>query len=243
MRIMVVDDEQPARERLKHLLALLPEHTVCGEAGNGVEALQLAQALRPEIILMDIRMPRMDGLEAARHLAQFDAPPAVIFATAYDDHALEAFEAKAVGYLLKPIRQEPLQKALANARVLNRAQLATLRADEEHEMLPRSHICARIGSRLELVPIADVIYFQADQKYVTVRHCNGELVIEESLKALAAELAPRFLRIHRNALIAKAYIAGLEKSAEGHRVILRGVNERLEVSRRHLADVRQWLQS
>ncbi len=240
MKVLVVDDEQPARERLLGMLERIGGFESCGEASNGVEALTLTEREQPDIVLMDVRMPGMDGIEAARHLAQLDKPPAVIFATAYGEHALEAFETRAVGYLLKPVRQERLEDALKQATRPTRAQLAGL--VEEDSPTARSHICARIRGRLELVPIEEVLYFQADQKYVTVRHQGGEVIIEDSLKSLEDEFGMRFLRIHRNALISTHHVAGMERSREGRfEVMFREADDRLEVSRRHVAEVRRFL--
>jgi len=158
-------------------------------------------------------MPGLDGLETARRLAALARPPAVIFVTAYGDHALEALDAQAVAYLLKPVRLERLERALAHAGRLNRAQLASLTADRSEA--GRTHIRVRLGQRLELIPLVDVCYFQADQKYVTVRHRRGEALTEESLKTLETELGARVIRVHRNGLAMAARIAGLEKTADG----------------------------
>ncbi len=240
MKVLIVDDERPARELLRLMLEEIEGYEVCGEAATGVEALRRVEAERPDIVLMDIRMPGMDGLEAARYLAEQREAPAVIFTTAYGEHALEAFEASAAGYLLKPIGAEKLQQALAGARKLNRAQLARLNPQESAPQ--RTHICARMRGNLELIPIGDVFYFQADQKYVTVRHRGGEVIIEEPLKSLEAEFMPLFLRIHRNALVAKTHLAGMEKTSSGRfNAVLKNSPERLEISRRHVAEVRRYL--
>lgn len=242
MKILLVDDERPARELLRALLDDVPGFEVCAEAANGVEALRKAEEHRPDIVLMDIRMPGMDGLEAARYLSQQREAPAVVFVTAYDEHALEAFEASAAGYLLKPIRKEHLEQALANAHKPNRAQLASL--ESGHSGPKRTHICARMRGNLELIPIGDVFYFQADQKYVTVRHQSGEVIIEEPLKSLECEFEPLFLRIHRNALIAKTHLAGMEKTSMGRfNAVLKHSEARLEISRRHVAQVRRHLKT
>jgi two-component system response regulator AlgR len=240
MKILVVDDETPARERLVAMLSAMASYEVCGEAANGVEALRLTTELGPDIVLMDVRMPGMDGLEAARHLAAVDRPPAVVFTTAYGEHALEAFQTQSAGYLLKPIRRERLEEALSRAIRPNKAQLANMMgAPEEREA--RTHICARMRGRIELIPIDDIVYFQADQKYVTVRHAGGEVLIEESLKSLEREFGPRFLRIHRNALAGVMHLAGMEKSPDGRfHVLFREREEILEVSRRHVAQVRRF---
>lgn len=242
MNVLIVDDEPPARDRLRDLLNQLPDYHPCGDAGNGVDALRLAENLSPDIVLLDIQMPGLDGLETARRLATLARPPAVIFVTAYGEHALEALDAQAVAYLLKPVRLERLERALTNASRLNRAQLASLMADRAEA--GRTHIRARLGQRQELIPLADVCYFQADQKYVTVRHRHGEALIEESLKTLETELGTRVIRIHRNALAMAPRIAGLEKSADGGAcLIFDHIPDRLEVSRRHLPLVRQFLKA
>jgi two-component system response regulator AlgR len=236
MKVLLVDDEPLARERLRRLLAELPDCEICGEAADGRAALELYGERQPDVVLMDIRMPGMDGLEAARHLAGLPDPPAVIFTTAFGDHALEAFEACAVDYLLKPIRRERLAAALGNARRLTRAQAARL---ETGAGGARNHICVRVRGNLHLVPVIDIRFFRADNKYVTVRTGDSEYLIEESLKTLEDEFGARFLRIHRNALVAVDFIAGLEKDSEGQcLVVLGGIDERLEVSRRHQPEVR-----
>ncbi len=151
MKILIVDDEKPARDRLARMVNGLEDHELVGEAVNGLEALGLAQSLEPDIVLMDIRMPGMDGIEAARHIARLDEPPAVIFATAFSDHALEAFETHAVDYLLKPVKQERLQAAMDAAIRPTRAQ-ATRSDDGLSELVPRQHSCARGRGSLVLVP-------------------------------------------------------------------------------------------
>lgn len=240
MKIVIVDDEAPARARLRRLIEEIAGHEVVGEAANGSEALLQAEQQHPDVLLLDIRMPGIDGLEAARHLAALENPPAVVFTTAYGDHALDAFSAHAIDYLLKPIRKERLEEALSRVRKLNRAQRAVLAGGNTPSA--RSHICARVRGDLQLVPLDDVRYFLADQKYVTVRHGGGALLIEESLKSLEQEFGSRFVRVHRNALVALAHVSALTRDAQGLvRVQLRGVPEALEVSRRHLRALRKTL--
>ncbi len=240
MNVLIVDDEAPARDRLRDLLNQLSDYQPCGEASNGADALRLAEIAPPDIVLLDIQMPGLDGLETARRLAALARPPAVIFVTAYGDHALEALDAQAVAYLLKPVRLERLERALTHAGRLNRAQLASLTADRSEA--GRTHIRVRLGQRLELIPLVDVCYFQADQKYVTVRHRRGEALTEESLKTLETELGARVIRVHRNGLAMAARIAGLEKTADGGvNLVFDIIPDRLEVSRRHLPLVRQFL--
>ncbi|HMT93934.1 LytTR family DNA-binding domain-containing protein [uncultured Thiothrix sp.] len=243
IKILVVDDEEYARERIKGLIDRYADYDVCAEAENGAEAVVMVERFQPDIVLMDITMPGMDGLEAARHISGMDMPPAVIFTTAYGEYALEAFSTKATGYLMKPIRQEQLLQSLEQARSLNRAQrLEMLEQRTGGQRSSRKHICARMRGNLELIPIEDVVYFQADQKYVTVRHNGGEVIIEESLKSLETDLADRFIRIHRNALVAKSRITGLTKSDVGRtQITLDKVRDQLEVSRRHLAEVRRFV--
>lgn len=243
IKILVVDDEEYARERIKGLIERYADYDVCAEAENGAEAVVMVERFQPDIVLMDITMPGMDGLEAARHIATMEMPPAVIFTTAYGEYALEAFSTKATGYLMKPIRQEQLLQSLEQARSLNRAQrLEMLEQRTGGQRSSRKHICARMRGNLELIPIEDVVYFQADQKYVTVRHNGGEVIIEESLKSLETDLADRFIRIHRNALVAKSRITGLTKSDVGRtQITLDKVRDQLEVSRRHLAEVRRFV--
>jgi len=238
MKCLVVDDESLARQRLTRLLEDMGEWKVCGEAANGEQALQQVQQLCPDLVLLDIRMPGMDGLEAARHIVQLENPPVLVFATAYGDHALEAFETQAVDYLLKPIHPQRLQQALDKARRLSSVQLEKLQKSQADSR--RTHLCARKRGNLELVPIDEVVYLQADNKYVTVCSATQQILIEESLKSLEEEFACYFMRIHRNALVAVGAIRGLEKNVEGHCcVLLEGVGERLEVSRRLLPEVRQ----
>ncbi len=234
LRVLVVDDEPLARERLSHLVEELPDTELAGVAATGEEALLLAGRLKPEVVLLDVRMPGMDGLEAAHHLARMPEPPAVIFTTAFEEHALAAFDVQAAGYLLKPVRLEKLREALARARTPTRAQLARI-ADGSSG--PRTRIAVRTRDELRLVPVENVLCFIAEQKYTTLRHTAGEELIEEPLKALEDEFAALFVRIHRNALAAVAHIESLERDAEGrHQVRLRG-GATLPVSRRLAADV------
>ncbi len=238
LRVLVVDDEPLARERLSHLVEELPDVDLAGVASSGEEALLLAGRLKPEVVLLDIRMPGMDGLEAAHHLARMPEPPAVIFTTAFEQHALAAFDAQAAGYLLKPVRPERLREALERARRPTRAQLARI---AEGTAGPRTRIAVRARDELRLIPVESILCFIAEQKYTTLRHSGGEELIEESLKSLEEEFAGRFIRVHRNSLAAIAHIEGLERDAEGHQVVrLRGGGT-LAVSRRLAADVARTL--
>jgi len=238
MRVLIVDDEPPARERLRSLLAEISDAEIVGEAGTGTEALSQAAALSPDVVLLDVRMPGMDGIEAARHLSTLEEPPAVIFTTAYDQYAVNAFETRAVGYLLKPIRKEKLAAALEQAGRLTRPQLQRLAAAARAER--RTHIAARHREGLRLIPIEEVQFFLADQKYTTVRHLRGEDLIEDSLRTLEEELAPDFVRIHRNALVAVRHLDRIERNADGQYFVrLRGCEAPLAVSRRMAGELRE----
>jgi two-component system response regulator AlgR len=235
IRVLIVDDEPPARARLERMLAELPDVKVVGEAANGRDALAGAVRLLPDVVLLDIRMPGMDGIEAARHLNTLEEPPAVVFVTAHDEHALAAFEAQAVGYLLKPVRQENLARAIHRAARVAAPQL--LRVAEQSQLgRRRQQICARLGDQLRLIALEDIYCFSADQKYVTVRHRGGSDLIDESLRALETEFAPDFVRIHRNSLVAARHVAAVERTTEGQYVVrMKGCDEALAVSRRHAA--------
>lgn len=244
MKVLICDDESLARDRLARFLRDIGGYTVVAEAENGEDALHKVAAHSPDIVLLDLRMPVMDGLACAERLAQLANPPAVIFCTAYDEHALAAFEVQAVGYLLKPVRKEQLAEALARASKVNRAQLEAVRHNaEKSEHNGRAHITAKTHRGIELIPVEDVRYFLADQKYVTVRHGQGEVLIDETLKDLETEFGKRFIRIHRNALLALHFLDGLELVSPGqYQVRIKGVEERLVVSRRHLPDLRETMQ-
>jgi two-component system response regulator AlgR len=238
LRVLIVDDEPPARERLRSMLVEFGGFEVAGEAGNGAQALESVDRLLPDIVLLDVRMPGIDGLEVARQLAVLEEPPAVIFTTAFDEYALQAFDSQAVAYLLKPIRAEKLQAALAKAGRLTRPQLQQM-ANAAREPAHRSHIGVRGRDGLKLIPLDDVLCFQADQKYTTVKHLKGEDLIEDSLKTLEEEFVANFVRVHRNALVHTKYLERIARDASGqHFVHLRGMTTPLEVSRRMAGDLK-----
>jgi two-component system response regulator AlgR len=240
VKILIVDDEQLARDRLARMLGDMNGYEVVGQAANGMQAVEQCESTQPDVVLLDIRMPGMDGLEAARHIASMEEPPAVVFCTAYEEHAIEAFKVQAVGYLLKPVRRDDLIGVLASATRSNRAQLAALAREEGQQ---RSHISARTRRGIELVPIEDVRYFQADQKYVTMRHSGGELLIDETLQELETEFGTRFIRVHRNALVSTKHIEGLERNEDGqYQIRLRDVPVGIDISRRHVSAIRRYIQ-
>ncbi|KFL37533.1 LytR/AlgR family response regulator transcription factor [Arenimonas donghaensis] len=241
MKLLIADDEPLARERLSALVAEIGGHEVVGQAGNGREAVEQAEALRADIVLLDISMPVMDGLEAAQHLSGLRPPPAVVFCTAYDQHALAAFEAAAVDYLVKPVRRERLAEALERARRHRSAQQLPGLGDEASKR-QRSHLSARLRGSLRLIPVDEIRFLQAEEKYVVVHHARGEDLIEESLKSLETEFGERFIRIHRNCLVAADEFAELRRGADGQvRAILRNDEAALEVSRRCLPTLRDKL--
>ena len=240
MKVLVVDDEPLARERLLRLLEkLLPDATV-EEAGNGSQALGRVATLQPDLVMLDIRMPGMDGIEVATNLQELKEPPAIIFCTAYDQYALQAMDNQAVAYLLKPVREEKLGEALRRAGRLNRVQLAALQGGEAG----RSHLVSESRRGVETVAVDEVRCLVAEQKYVRAVHPQGSLLLTETLKELEEEFAGRFLRVHRNALVALNHISGLEREGgDNWAVALDGVEERPSVSRRHLAVVKETLRA
>lgn len=236
LKVVIADDESPARERLRALLSDLGDVEVIAEAGDGQQALQACADHAPDLVLLDIAMPGMDGLEAARHLATFEPRPAVVFCTAYDAHALSAFEAEAIDYLVKPVRPERLAAALERVRTF----AAGRQRGQDGARPRRTHLCARLRGNLRLIPVEDVHYLQAEEKYVVVHHARGEDLIEESLKSLEDEFGDRFIRIHRNCLVARHELIELKRRPDGHvQAVLRHAKEPLEVSRRCVAQLRE----
>jgi two-component system response regulator AlgR len=246
MNILIADDEHLARQRLRALLQDLPGHyRVVGEVADGMAVLTHCSEQSVDLVLLDIRMPLQSGLQVAGQLARLNTPPAVVFVTAYDQHAVEAFERGAIDYLVKPVRLERLRQALERARALTRPQLQALQAlqDSAAGAPARERICSRYRGGLECVDLDAVIYFRAEQKYVVVRHQDGQLLLEDSLKTLEEHYGQRFLRIHRNALVAAARLVGIDRDGAGRALArLRGCDDQLEISRRLLPGLRAWLQ-
>lgn len=245
MNILIVDDEPLARQRLRTLLSDCTDcqRTTVAEAGNAGEALAL---LGPtggrgfDVLLLDIHMPGQDGLALAHALQALPQPPAVVFVTAHADHAVSAFELDAVDYLTKPVRRERLQQALAKVQRTSRSA-----GPSAVPSLPEGEtLLIQDRGRTERLPLAEVLYFKAEQKYVTVRTTTRSYIMDGSLSELEAKFAPRFLRIHRNALVARRAVRALEKhfdpeEGEGWAVRLNGIDELLAVSRRQLSAVRE----
>ena len=244
LKLLIADDEPLARRRIRRLLEDT-DYLVCAEAVNGEQVLELAESLKPDIVLLDIKMPGMDGLTAARQLSRNTRPPAIIFTTAYDEYALAAFQAAASAYLMKPIEKEDLLQALARSVVTNQAQLARLgtlqpTAPDEHGTDFIIVQSARGNHRIEL---ADVLYARADSKYVSLKHLTGEAVCDLSLRQLEENYSSRFIRIHRNTLINPAYLKALKRIDDGqYLAVLRYADEQLPISRRLVPQVRNVLE-
>lgn len=237
LRVLIVDDEPLARERLRDLLDELDGIVVAGEAGDGTTAIEHCADCGIDLALLDIRMPGIDGIETARHLATLTQPPAIVFLTAYDDRAVDAFEAGAIDYLLKPVRRERLQQALVRARRLKPAELSAA-ADNQ---VQRRHFLERRAGGVRLVAVTDVLCLRAEDKYVRLQTATSEHLIEDSLVTIEREFGERFLRIHRNCLVAADHVHALERSDGQDIVRINGLPDPLEVSRRNLATVREHL--
>jgi two-component system, LytTR family, response regulator AlgR len=243
LRILIVDDEAPARARLKDVLAdcaAAVPHEIVGEAATARAALDLVATTEPDTVLLDIRMPEMDGIELAQHLQKLPKPPAIVFTTAYDAYAIRAFEVHAIDYLLKPIRAARLQEALVRARSARPPSAEALR--DMSKSAP-AFLSAQERGRIYLIPVEDVIYLKAELKYVTVRTAEREYLIEDALARLEQEYAERFVRVHRNCLIARAAIRGFERGSgdleSQWSVLLEGCDEKVPVSRRQAHVVRE----
>ena len=251
LRVYIADDEEPARARLKELLADVRAEvatSVVGESANGLEVIERLPASGARVLLLDIQMPGMGGLEVARHLGGLEAPPAIVFVTAHDRHAVEAFELNALDYLMKPVRAERLAAALKKALAAGPAPTERL---ARAARAAREYFSVAERNRIILVPVGDVVYLKAELKYVTLRTRAGEHLIEEPLIAIEREFGERFIRVHRNCLVARAAVRGFERGKSGTagdaagaddephwNVVLEGISERLPVSRRQWAAVK-----
>jgi len=233
-RVVIVDDEPLARQRLKRLLEEHKDFTCVAEAGDGQAAVDWFSQFQADLLLLDIQMPGLDGLQAASRICTQPSAPVIVFCTAYDDHALSAFEVDAADYLLKPIRKEDLTRALTRASV-------RLARDNTPAPAARTHISARTAQGLTLTPVDEVLYFSADQKYVSMHHEQGATLIDDSLKQLEEEFPHRFLRIHRSYLVASDRICRLENTDDGVVLWLQGSDAPLPVSRRHAPGVKKYL--
>lgn len=239
MNVVIADDEPFARERLRDLLAGHADVTVVAEAGDGDAVLRACARWHPDLLLLDVAMPGPDGMEVARRLTAATGAPRVVFCTAYDQYALPAFETAAVDYLMKPVRAERLAMALDRVRAGLQMAAAAETPPVVPGRAPRRQLCVRRRGSLRLIPVEDIRYLQADEKYVVIHHAKGEDLLEESLRSLEDEFGERFVRIHRNCLIARAQLAELQRGGDGQLLVrLLDGNRLLEVSRRCAAQVR-----
>lgn len=237
--ILIADDEPLARERLRRLVDELPDYRTCGEAGDGDAAMRLVAEQHPDIVLLDIRMPGRDGLAVAEKLNDMTHPPAIIFCTAYDDYAINAFEVQAVAYLLKPVRREALADALINAGRVNRVQLQAVQTGADSI---ENRLAARTHRGTEMINLQAILYCAADHKCVTIHHDQGETVTDFTLKELEQSYPGLLLRIHRQTLVGARHITALYRGEDGqHRIRLGDRHTELAVSRRHATAVRNRL--
>lgn len=240
LTILIADDETPARNRLRDLLGDMSDVAIVAEAKNGQEAIELAVQTKPNVMLLDIRMPLLDGIEAAQLAQKIDPKPNIIFTTAFDAYAIKAFDLNAIDYLLKPIRLERLQKAIDKAQTLKPKQLAALKPLQKI----RSHLSIFERGKVILVPVEQIIYLRAELKYITVRTVEREYLIEESLTHLESEFGDLFLRLHRNCLVAASHIAGYEKrpneaNEERWVALFKDIPDTVAISRRQQYLVRE----
>jgi two-component system response regulator AlgR len=244
LRVLIVDDEAPARNRICDLVADCAQQLpveVAGQAENGRVAIEMLSQCNPDVVLLDIRMPEMDGFEVAQHIQHLDDPPAIIFTTAFDVYAVQAFEVHAIDYLVKPIRYQRLYEALSRASRSKPQRLDVLR---ELKADARTHLSVHERGRIHLIPVAEIAFLKADLKYVRAGTAQREYLLEEPLARLEQEFPERFVRIHRNCLVAKDAIRGFERvndaDGEGHWVVvLKDIPEKLAVSRRQHNIVRE----
>ncbi len=240
MKYLVVDDEFLARARLQELIKRIDPDAEIIESENGEEAIQQFEAHNPTLALVDIRMPGIGGMELAYHLSAVEQPPAVIFTTAHNEYALQAFDANAIDYLLKPIQLERLKRALAKAGPLTAHQNQVLIEGEEQ----RTHIAVREKGRIKLIALKDVGFLKADSKYVVVKTMDAEYLINETLNQLEQELGDEFIRVHRNSLVSTRYLDGIEKIGDNtYQVFLHQFDDKLEVSRRQKPVIRNWIKN
>jgi two-component system response regulator AlgR len=244
MNIIIADDEALARQRLKRLLSdLSPSYTICAEAENGLDALNLCQQHNANIILLDIRMPIMDGLQTAMEINKSNIQTSVIFTTAYDQHALDAFESNAIDYLLKPVKKARLSQALEKAERFSSSTARSIAETSGKLIAPRQHLCAHSHAGINLIKVNDVLCFKAEHKYVTAFTTTETVLLDDSLKSLENEFPTLFTRIHRNALVNINAVQRFHKNSDGqYHVLLDQLDEPMIVSRRHIAEIRKLLQ-
>ncbi len=239
MKILIIDDEHLARLRLKDLILQIKPEADIHEASNAEEAIESYESMEPDLVMVDIRMPGISGIELAYHFSSMEKPPAIIFTTAYSEYALDAFEADAIDYLMKPIRLKRLKHAFDKLQPISKTQSKALK-----ERSNRTHIAVRQRDRIKLVPIADICYFRSEDKYVAVITKDDRYLINATLNKLEGELGRDFLRVHRNSLISIKHLDGLEKLDEKTWcAVLKGTKDKVEISRRQKPVIRGWLKN
>ncbi len=242
--VIILDDEEPARQRLQRLIEQLDGYTLVASCADGLEAIGKIEALKPDLALLDISLPGISGIDVARHISGFNKAPAIVFCTAHDEYAIEAFDAGAVGYLMKPVRLEKLGRALASASRISKLQLSQLSGIQPAVSAPVEREMLRVKSQrgIQLIPVDEISCFVAEGKYVTARHLQGESILEESLNQLEEQFSHAFVRCHRSTLVRIAAIQGLDRCADGASFLrLQGQEERVPVSRRHIQHIRSIL--
>lgn len=238
--VLLVDDEVLARERLKRLLQDERDYHICGEAENGEQAISRISELRPDLAILDIRMPGIDGLQVAEHICTMTPAPAIIFCTAYDEYAIKAFQYQAIAYLLKPIRKEDLLSALKSAGKLSQLQIKQLQAQtDSNEQSPT--FLARTWQGMEVIHMEDIFYFRADHKYVTLVHKGGETLTDQSLKQIEDEYPDQLLRTHRNTIVNRFHIKSMQRNSAGHYLLNLSEQHQVQVSRRMVSEVKEAL--
>jgi two-component system response regulator AlgR len=235
LNILVVDDEPLAVERLCELLQEIPNCHIVGKAANSEQAWQVINTVNPDLVLLDIAMPGESGLQLAARIQTLDSPPLVVFCTAYDEHALKAFDAHAIDYLLKPIRRERLLESVERASRLK--QVAQTSAHKQY-------VTASVGGVLRRIALADIFYLHAEEKYTVVHHRDGEHILDQTLKDLEHNFPGQFIRIHRNCLVKREQVNRVRRDTEGHVwAILNDVAIPLEVSRRCASELKEWFKN
>lgn len=239
--IVICDDEPLARQRLRRLLADFSEYQIVGEASTGQQALAMVEQTIPDILLIDIEMPQGNGLEVVRQLQLQPNAPAVIFITAFDQFALEAFQVQAENYLLKPIRQEQLSQALSKCQRVNQAQKNQLNKAAIAPEITLKNLSIHTHRGIELIPFSHIRFFKADQKYVVINTIHNEAVTDQALKTLEEQLNDAFIRIHRNSIVNLHHVASLRLHQGHYHIAIKDSNLKLLVSRRHVQLLKQKL--
>jgi two-component system response regulator AlgR len=239
MKYLVIDDEFLARARLRELLLRIEPGAEIIEAENGQQAIELCEKHHPDYALVDIRMPGISGIELVYHLSALEHSPAVIFTTAYSEYALEAFDANAIDYLLKPVQIDRLKRALHKADPITKLQ-----SDSLKETTRNMHISINQKGKIRLVAISSICYAKAENKYILVKTDKDEYLMNDTLNNLERELGGKFIRVHRNAVISIDHLKGLERNDDGQWcVFFHGIDDKVEISRRQTPVIRGWLKN